>query len=91
MKTQLQLQQQLQLQEEDEVTIVTGNIGDQSLKPQEEDYIAFPDSDVDSDTSTLDSGESELYDSDKDYSWFGRYRGKWGFFNYALYCILQLI
>jgi hypothetical protein len=77
-------------QEEEEVTFVTNTIGDPSLQPLGDDYIPFSRDDADTndtddsndaddfnDTdSSLDSGDSELYDSDKDYSWFGRHRGK---------------
>jgi hypothetical protein len=69
---QEQLQEQLQRDNEVEATFVLDPTGDQSLT---QDYIAFPpvDSNCD-DSSSSESGESELYDSDKDYSWFGRYK-----------------
>jgi hypothetical protein len=75
-------------QEEEEVTFVTDTIGDPSLQPPGDDYIPFlrdntndtndtDDSNDSNDTdSSLDSRDSELYNSDKDYSWFGRHRGK---------------
>jgi hypothetical protein len=55
---------------------VIDNIGDQSLQPKEEDYIRFPgpDSDGDDNISTSGSDDLEVYDSDKDYSWYRRYR-----------------
>jgi len=67
-----QLQEQLQREDEVEATFILDPTGDQSLT---QDYIAFPpvDSNCD-DSSSSESGESELYDSDKDYSWFGRYK-----------------
>ena len=75
LEKQLQEQLQAQLQREDEVeaTFILDTAGDQSLV---QDYIAFPqvDSDCDDESSSSESGESELYDSDKDYSWFGRYK-----------------
>jgi hypothetical protein len=68
-----QLQEQLQREDEVEATFILDPTGDQSLT---QDYIAFPpvDSDCDDDSSSSNSGESELYDSDKDYSWFRRYK-----------------
>jgi hypothetical protein len=39
LKIQLQLQEQ---EEEEEVTFVTDTIGDESLRPLEQDYIPFP-------------------------------------------------
>jgi len=76
---QLELERQLQEQmqreeEEEEATFILDTTGDQSVM---QDYIAFPqvDSDRDDDDSSCsESGESELYNSDKDYSWFGRYK-----------------
>jgi len=70
---QEQMQEQMQREDEDEATFILDTTGDQSLT---QDYIAFPqvDSDCDDDSSCLESGKSELYDSDKDYSWFGRYK-----------------
>jgi hypothetical protein len=64
----------MQREDEEEATFILDTTGDQSLT---QDYIAFPqvDSDRNDDSSSLESGESELYDSDKDYSWFGRYKG----------------
>jgi hypothetical protein len=54
---------------------VIDTIGDQSLQPKEEDYIRFPSPDSDDDnTSTSGLDDSEVYDSDKDYSWYSRYR-----------------
>jgi hypothetical protein len=78
MRIQSQLQRQEQQEQEEDVTFVIDTIGDQSLQSKEGDYIVFPrvDSDISDDSSSLDSGDSELYNSDKDYSWFGRYRGK---------------
>jgi hypothetical protein len=66
------LQEQLQRDDEVEATFVLDSTGDQSLT---QDYIAFPLVDnYDDDSSSLDLGELELYDLDKDYSWFGRYK-----------------
>jgi hypothetical protein len=74
MKIQLQLQRQQEREQEEEVTFVTDTIGDQSLQ---QDYMAFLEAESD-DTSTSGSGsgseELGLYDSNKDYSWYGRYR-----------------
>ena len=69
---QEQLQEQLQRDNEVEATFVLDATGDQSLT---QDYIAFPlvDSNCD-DSSSSKSGESKLYNSDKDYSWFRRYK-----------------
>jgi hypothetical protein len=64
---------------------VIDTIGDPSLQPLGDDYIPFlrddtndtDDTDDSSDTDgSLDSGDSELYNLDKDYSWFGRHQGK---------------
>jgi hypothetical protein len=68
-----QLQEQLQREDEVEATFILDPTSDQSLT---QDYIAFPlvDSNCDDNSSSSESGESELYDSDKDYSWFGRYK-----------------
>ena len=80
-----ELDEQHHQEEEEEVTFVIDTIGDPSLQPLGDDYIPFlrddtndtDDTDDSSDTDgSLDSGDSELYDSDKDYSWFGRHRGK---------------
>jgi hypothetical protein len=73
---QEQLQEQLQREdEEDEVeaTFILDTAGDQSLK---QDYIAFPwvYSNCDNNSSSSDLGKSKLYNSDKDYSWFRRYK-----------------
>jgi flagellar biosynthesis GTPase FlhF len=71
MKLQEEIRLQLLAQQEEEVTIITDTVGDQSLRPQEEDYIALPSirSDEEDDNSTLGLEDSELYDSDMDYSW----------------------
>ena len=67
----MQLQRQQEQEQEEEVTFVTNTISNQSLQ---QDYIAFPEAEsaIDNNTSTLGSGsgleESELYDSNKDYS-----------------------
>ena len=70
---QEQLQEQLRRDDEVEATFILDPTGDQSLM---QDYMAFPpvDSNYDDDSSSSESGESELFDSDKDYSWFGRYK-----------------
>jgi hypothetical protein len=70
---QEQLQEQLQREDEVEATFILNPTSDQSLT---QDYIAFPlvDSDCDDDSSSSNLGESELYNSDKDYSWFGKYK-----------------
>jgi hypothetical protein len=73
----IQLQMRQLEQEEEEVTFVTDTTGDASLQP---DYIAFSrvESDDSSSSGTEDlesESESELYNSDNDYSWHGRYRG----------------
>ena len=84
---QEQLQEQLQRDDEVEATFVLDPTGDQSLM---QDYMAFPpvDSNCDNDSSSSESGESELYDSDKDYSWFGRYKQGGQMLSYAFLCIL---
>jgi hypothetical protein len=72
---QEQLQEHLQREDEVEATFILDTTGDQSLM---QDYVAFPRVDSDCDDSTIsssESGESELYNSDKDYSWFRRYKG----------------
>jgi hypothetical protein len=68
------LQEQKQREDEEEVAFILDTTGNQSLT---QDYIAFPqvNSDYDDESSSSESGESELYNSDKDYSWFGRYKG----------------
>jgi hypothetical protein len=73
-KRQEAFQQQQQQQEEEEVTFIVDIAGDQSLK---QDFLPFPsiNSDDDDDSSTPGSDESGLYDSDNDYSWYGRHRG----------------
>ena len=83
---QEQLQEQLRGDDEVEATFVLDPTGDQSLT---QDYMAFPpvDSNCD-DSSSSESGESELYDSDKDYSWFGRYKQGGQMLSYAFLCIL---
>jgi hypothetical protein len=76
LKIQLQLQLQEQ-EEEEEVTFITDDIGDESLRPLEQDYIPFPslESDDTDDSSNSSSEESGFNtDSEKDYSWEGRYR-----------------
>jgi hypothetical protein len=67
------LQEQLQREDEVEAIFILDPTSDQSLT---QDYIAFllVDSDCDNDSNSSELGESELYDSDKDYSWFGRYK-----------------
>jgi hypothetical protein len=72
--------QQEQEEEEEEVTIVVDTTSNQSLQPQEKDFIPFPTIDSDNDdsnTSGSRSGSNELglYNSDNDYSWYRRYRG----------------
>jgi uncharacterized protein YabE (DUF348 family) len=52
MKIQLQLQKQQQQQEEEEVTFATNAISDQSLQPEEKDYIIFPRLDSNDDDNT---------------------------------------
>jgi hypothetical protein len=80
----------MQREDEEEATFILDATGDQSLT---QDYIAFPqvdsdsNSDSNSDNSSLESGESELYDLDKDYSWFGRYNGVL-MLSYIFLCIL---
>jgi hypothetical protein len=64
-----QLNDQKQEEEEEEVTFITDTIGDPSLL-QQQDYRAFPSND----SNISDSEGSEGYDSDKDYSWFSRFR-----------------
>jgi hypothetical protein len=79
-KIQEALQQQQEEEEEEEkVTIVVDTTGNQSLQPQEKDFIPFPTIDSDSDTLGSGSGldESGLYNSNNDYSWYRRYRGGW--------------
>ena len=68
MKRQLQLQQEKQ-KEKQEMTIITDNIGDQSLLPPEDDFIPFSLSNL-SDSEASDSDDSGLWESDKDYSWY---------------------
>jgi hypothetical protein len=68
------LQEQLRQQEEgEEVTFITDTVGDQSLQ---QDYIPFVGvgSNGDDDSSTSGLEDSSLYDSDNDYSWYGRHR-----------------
>jgi len=73
---QEQLQREDEEDEEDEVkaTFILNTTSDQSLK---QDYIAFSQvySNCDNNSSSLDLGESKLYNLDKDYSWFRRYKG----------------
>ena len=65
MKRQLQLQQEKK--KENEITIITDAIEDQSLQPSEDSFIPFSiDSHVNMDAS--DSDNSGLWDSDKHYS-----------------------
>ena len=77
LESQLQeLQRQRQQDDDEEVIFTIDTVGDQSFQPVD-DYIPLPgDSEMeDSENSTSDL-DSELYDSDKDYSWVGRYHGK---------------
>jgi hypothetical protein len=72
------LQQLERQQEEEEVTIVIDTAGDESLQLKEDNYIPFPvvDSDDNDDSSLFGSDGSDdsgVYDSNKDYSWHGRY------------------
>jgi hypothetical protein len=74
---QVQLQLQRQEEQEQEITVITDIVGDESLQPKEEEYIAFRNlgnDDSSTSDSSSDSSESGLYDSDHDYSWHGRYR-----------------
>jgi hypothetical protein len=70
---QEQLQEQLQKEDDVEATFILDTASDQSLV---QDYIAFPqvDSDCDDKSSSLESEESELYNLNKDYSWFRQYK-----------------
>lgn len=76
LEIQLQLQEQNEKEEEEKVTFVTDTIGNESLRPLEQDYIALPllesNSDDNSSSSSSESGFDT--DSEKDYSWEGRYR-----------------
>ena len=72
MKIQLQLQkQEEEEEEEEEITFITDTVGDESLRPLEQDYIPFSslDSDHTYDSSNSSSEESGFNtDSEKDYS-----------------------
>ena len=52
------------LKNEEEITIITDTIGDSDLQL---DYMSFPE--VEMSLGSTDSDESEIYDSDNDYSW----------------------
>ena len=70
MKRQLQPQQEKE--KENEITIITDTIGDQSLQPSEDSFISFSiDSNVDMNAS--DSDDSGLWNLNKNYSWYERY------------------
>jgi len=74
LQEQMQEQMQREDKEEEEATFILDTTSDQSLM---QDYIAFPQVDSDrndDDSSCSESGESKLYDIDRDYSWFSRYK-----------------
>jgi hypothetical protein len=59
-------EQEEEEEDEEEITFVTDTIGDESLQPLEQDYIALPFLESKSDDSTSSNSREEAFDSDSE-------------------------